>query len=840
MTDSQQSAKSVDTAQQAGKEKPVPNKQLRYERIRRGWTQKEVADKLDTIPLTISRWESGTVKPGPHARQKLMEIFEKSARELGFVYEADMTSREPSLTSLTAASTDQSDSPYWNIPYRRNLFFTGREDILAHMHDVLSPDQPVALVQPQAISGLGGIGKTQTAIEYAYRYRDSYATVLWARAESADTLTTDFLTIASLLRLPERNDQDQSKVVEAVLRWLDTHERWLLILDNADNVEMVSDFMPSANKGHILLTTRAQSTGTIAERIEIEEMSVEEGTLFLLRRIKRLHGNAPLESVPSLYRSQAQAIVSALTGLPLALDQAGAYIEETGCSLSDYLKFYKTRSKRLLKTRGKDAAGHPEPVATTWSLSFEKIERANPAAAELLRLCAFLSPDAIPERMVREGASELGDILRPIAEDDFDLNEAIRELRKYSLIKRDEEEGVLNLHRLVQAVIRDGMNEEAQKTWVERTVRMVNTAFPDVEYETWPICQRYLAHAQVCAALIEQWHMKSQEAIALLKKIDKYLYDRAQYAESEHYIQSVLALQEELLGPVHPQIALLLNELVDVKDAQGKYDDILTLLQRALAIQEATLPADHRDISSTLNNFGALLMRQGKSEQAVPYFQRAVAISEQALGEHSHTAGRLTNLATIYRILHQYEQAEPLMQRALTMNEKLLGSEHPTVAQALNNLGGIYNEQRKYEQAEPLFQRALYIHEKTLGAEHPLVAFHLNNISFVQLARGNKEEAETLMLRALALFEHAFGTEHPDTARTLKNLGKIYMAQERYEEAEKLYAQSLAIRERVLGAEHPLVALTLEDYAKLLHTMGKEHEAVALEARAQAIRGKTA
>jgi hypothetical protein len=161
-----------------------------------------------------------------------------------------------------------------------------------------------------------------------------------------------------------------------------------------------------------------------------------------------------------MLRNHAQAIVEVVGGLPLALDQAGAYIEETGCSLSDYLKFYQSRRNRLLRMRGENTTGHPEPVATTWSLAFEKVERANPVAADLLRLCAFLHPDEIPEVLIGQGTSELGPVLQSVVEDAFELNEAIGELRKYSLVKRDPEKKILNIHRLVQAVVKDGMKEE--------------------------------------------------------------------------------------------------------------------------------------------------------------------------------------------------------------------------------------------------------------------------------------------------------------------------------------------------------------------------------------------
>jgi hypothetical protein len=245
---------------------------------------------------------------------------------------------------------------------------------------------------------------------------------------------------------------------------------------------MARPFIPSSGHGQVLLTTRAFSTGTIAERIELDTMTVEEGVLFLLRRIKRIRGNEPLESVPESVRSQAQIIVEVLDALPLALDQAGAYMEETRSSLSNYLKLYRTRRHRLLRMRGQDAVGHPEPVATTWSLSVEKIKQADAAAAELLCLLALLHPDNIPESMIVEGAAALGQVLETVVSDELDFNEALGELHKYSLIKRDPEEKILAIHRLVQAMIWDGMGEQERELWIERTVAALDAVFPEVAH----------------------------------------------------------------------------------------------------------------------------------------------------------------------------------------------------------------------------------------------------------------------------------------------------------------------------------------------------------------------
>ena len=186
-----------------------------------------------------------------------------------------------------------------------------------------------------------------------------------------------------------------------------------------------------------------------------------------------------LDKASEAERNKAEEISQEMDGLPLALDQAGAYIEETACGLADYLDLYQKRGAALRKRRGGLIADHPESVATTWSLSIEKIELANPAAAELLRLCAFLAPDAIPEEIITESAPDLGPVLQPVAADPFELNAAIEELHKFSLVKRDPDAKTLTIHRLVQVVIKDEHGPATHnRQWAGWVVRAVNDTFP--------------------------------------------------------------------------------------------------------------------------------------------------------------------------------------------------------------------------------------------------------------------------------------------------------------------------------------------------------------------------
>jgi transcriptional regulator with XRE-family HTH domain len=316
---------------------------LKQEREQRGWTQSELAERIGTTQVNVSRWEKSITVPGPYYRQKLAEIFAKSIKELGFISQNDEELDEKIPVLSDTLSTPS--SPIWNVPQRRNPFFTGREKILTHLYSVFRSSNVTPAIQIQAISGLGGIGKTQIASEYAYRYRDHYQALLWIDASSRDALNTEFMLLAGLLNLPEQQETDQDIVIRAVKRWLSAHSNWLLILDNVDDPEMIMSFLPMNVMGDVLITTRLQALGTVAQSIEVEKMELDECVLFLLHRSKLLALDAPLDQATKDHYAQATEIVTVLDGLSLALDQAGAYIEETRCGLAGYLDLYSKRRK---------------------------------------------------------------------------------------------------------------------------------------------------------------------------------------------------------------------------------------------------------------------------------------------------------------------------------------------------------------------------------------------------------------------------------------------------------------------------------------------------------------
>ena len=755
------------------------------------------------------------------------------------------------------AGEEGGGEPLWTVPYGRNPYFTGRDQVLMTLYQQLHEGQTAAISQTQAISGLGGIGKTQTAVEYAYRYRDDYRYVFWVGADTELDLTSGYVSIAQRLNLPLKDAENQDETVQAVRVWLGREEGWLLIFDNADQPERVQPFLPREIKGHILVTSRAQDFQDlgIVQAVEMATLNPEEAVAFLLNRTGRRplvgahprvrpmqgiepntdlsHGpnptvtglgqsrgiaptdrQNPVGAHPSVRPTQGTepitdlpieqnptvtglgqsrgiapteyaattALAAELGYLPLALEQAAAYLVTNRVPFADYLTSYrKQRLKRLEKAKPK-LGQYPDSVATTWALNLKEVQKVAPAAAALLNYCAFLHADAIPFNLFTHGAAELGEplatALAAAAADPLDLYDLLNPLGSYSLIRVEPESQSLSLHRLVQEVIRAELGDDGCKDWVEPLFKAIAQLTPekgkDIEYQDWSILAPLVNHVQELANHCQQRDIASTEAADVFHVMGDYLLERGEYALADPLLRKALDLRRNLLGDEHEDTAASLDRAARTHELQGRYGEAEPLYQDALAMRKRLLGDEHPSVAQSLNNLAVLYYNQGRYGEAEPLYQDALAMHKRLLGdEHPSVATSLNNLAMLYYNQGRYGEAEPLYQDALAMRKRLLGDEHPDVATSLNNLANLYRVQELYDKAEPLLEQTLGLLRKGLGEDHPNIGRATDSLGMTIAAQGRTEEARSLYQQALAILEPKLGAEHPWTVRCQENLAKL-------------------------------------------------------------------
>jgi len=672
--------------------------------VRMGFTQQDLANQIGMHRNTIVKWMNRT--SGPTSRGQVLKVAD----------ELSLSKQErKALIQSAGFSLEQWPTEIWTVPQQRDMFFTGREMMLQALRESLKPGCTMALTQ--AISGLGGIGKTHTAVEYAYRFHQDYEAVLWLQADSWEVLVSQCIQLADVLALPAQKESDQ--MVEAVQRWLRKHHHWLLILDNVENPqEILPTFVPAGHQGCVLVTTRVHNVEPLAQTQVLSTMSEAEGVLFLLRRTTKIAAKAGLEKTSPEQYEEAKQLWHLLDGLPLALDQAGAYILETHCSFSAYQEQYNHQRAAFLLRRGKRFIGHEASVATTFSLSFKRIQILNVMAADILRICSVLYSENIPEEIFYEGAAMLELSLR----ENGSLDEALGVLQDYSLVQRNTEEKTLSIHRLVQAALIDHLDSSKQQIWVARVICALHHIFPDpVEYAAWPLCERSVLHVQECARYLRHWHVTIPEAALVLNRAGLYLYDRARRdQEAEQLLLQALAIAEKALGSKDRSIAEICNNLGILYRFREQYEQATAFFHRSLTLLEQIPDSPREDIAGLLSNVAVLYRHQGRYEEGEAFLLRAFSIYEQVLPpEDPEIATTLNALALLYFLQEKYDQAEPLYQQALSIREQALGREHLETAVSLSNVAKLYHMQRKYEQAKPLYQEALQIFEKQLGPEHP-------------------------------------------------------------------------------------------------------------------------
>ncbi|KAF7118673.1 hypothetical protein CNMCM5793_008211 [Aspergillus hiratsukae] len=629
------------------------------------------------------------------------------------------------------------------VPFGRNRDFVGREPILAQLLTTIPPSLEEDDCQRTAIEGLGGVGKTQIALEAAFRVRDQYpgCSIFWVPAVDATSFENAYREIGRQLGV-EGIDEDKADVKTLVKEVLsrESSGHWLLIVDNADDPDLLfsdmalSDCLPFSLEGSVLFTTRRHE---VAVRLDIPqrnivttgEMSVAEATDLSLKGLNSRGSN--LEDVKSL--------VVFLEKLPLAIKQASAYIAKTRMPVARYLDHCRSSDKTLIKLLTKD---------------FEDRD----VAARYLKFICFLAEKDIPISLL------------PPASDQLEADEAIGILKAYAFITNRESHDSFDMHRLVRLATQNWLDKEGKhEECVTEVIERLQQAFPPPQRDNKDTWIKYLPHLET--ALGSREGSADEAALDLLGIAGDCYSVLGQYQKSEQKALQALELQEKLLGKEHPQTLRSMNDIAVDLSLQGKHKKAEAMFRQTVELRRKVLGEDSPDTLNSMCNFGGLLTTLGKYEEAEQMLRKTLDLQVKVLDkDHPEVSYSITNLAVLLSNRGKHEEAEGLCRHALEQMGARLGEEHPQTLSCMTTLGWVLRAQEKYKEAEGVIRQTMDVREKVLGKDHPDTLTSMSDLAFVLKRQGKREYAVALMENCYRLWAQKFGPDHPRTRRSFRLL----------------------------------------------------------------------
>jgi len=727
-----------------------------------------------------------------------------------------------------------------NLPYKSlGSLFKGREDSLGQIREALGDvghagHQRFAAIRATAtavaVHGLGGIGKTRTAIEFAHRHAEDYTALLFVPADSPASLRQNFAALCGSLvfDLPEKDAREVEIQEAAVLRWLKQHPGWFLILDGVDTEDAAAAVVGLLGQlqsaGQALVTSRLTGWPGAVKTLALDVLSKDAATQFLLERTDRPQGRRKTsEDEP-----EAGTLAEELGLLALALEQAGAYIAHRRMTLAGYRTEWRVHHDKVIEWFDERLMAYPKSVAVTWQTSFDQLTGP---ARQLLRRLAWLAPEPIPEWLLDVPMPEA------IVHGNIDPLDALANLETYSLIFRSVDAPVFSVHRLVQDVTRRTQRGGSDQSSLAETLHWLNAAFEGDpgNVRSWPILNPLAEHVDTVAQTADAAGITDPTA-RLLNQLGLLRATKGLWHEAEPMYRRALAIDEQTYGVHHPNVAKHLGNLAALLQATDRFTEAEQLTRRVLAIFEQSFGPNHADVGTTLSNLAALLHTTNRLAEAEPLMHRALAIHEASYGpKHPKVASDLNNLATLLADTNRFAEAESMFGRALAIDMSTYGPDDPKVALDLNNMAQLFQNTGRLELAEEVMRRVVKIYEQSFGSTHPNVATALNNLAQLLKPTERLAEAEPLMRRALAIEEQNYGPNHSSVARSLNNLAQLFKATGRLTEAEPLLRRCITIFEQNLSQAHPKVATALNNLAQLLQTTKRLAEAELLMRRALAI-----
>ena len=680
----------------------------------------------------------------------------------------------------------------------RPPLLAGREELLAGLNAKLAGGADAG-PRTVVLCGLGGAGKTSLATEYAHRHLDEVGVAWQFPAEDATVLTAGFAELAAQLGTRGMaGTQDLVASVHAVLAA--SREDWLLVFDNAPDRAAVERYLPPAGRGRLLVTSR-NAGWPPGQVLDVPTLDSEVAAEFLVHRTGDVNEHA------------ARELADELGGLPLALEQAGAYVQASGGSLAAYLVSFRRRRPEML-ARG-EPTGYDSTVAATWSLALTELEQSAPQTVGLLHLVTFCAPEPVPLRLLLqprpelagEFADEVAAALMPLLEDELAAGDAVAALRRYSLVA-PAGDGLVSVHRLVQAVTADQMTEELRQEWRAAAAALIEAAVPvDTSLpQSWPGCALLLPH--VLAAL--------DLTSGAVGKIADYLGLSGSYPAARDLFKRIADAYNEHAGygPEHEDTLTARQDLANwtgwAGDAGGARDQYAALLPTF----ERVLGAEHPDTLATRGNLAAWTGWAGDAAGGRDQYAGLVPIVERVLGaEHPDTLTFRNNLAWRTGEAGDATGARDQHAALLPIRERVLGAEHPDTLATRDSLAHWTGWAGDAAGARDQYAALLPIRERVLGADAPSTLTDRASLARWTGEAGDAAGARDQYAALLPLSEQVLGAEHPDPLATRDSLAHWTGWAGDAAGARDQYAALLPLSEQVLGAEHPDTLATRDNLA---------------------------
>ncbi|KAK0379361.1 hypothetical protein CLIM01_03287 [Colletotrichum limetticola] len=767
------------------------------------------------------------------------------------------------------------------VPYIKNPEFVGREEILNRIAQLFGDTQTSSVTAKLrsrvALHGLGGVGKTQIALAYAYWLHEisPEVSVFWVHASNRQRFRQAFTSIAQVCGIPGY-DGKKADTLLLVKQWLESEKSgsWLLIIDNADDKETfftdsgedgvgidvpglaseggLGHFIPDCLHGSILITTRDMQTGLRMTAgtppIKVDEM-IDPEAVQLLQSLLPNH---------KFSSSEAITLASRLEHLPLALAQAASFILKNFLSINDYVQILDKSDSSLVRqlsepfaSIGRDSKT-PHALTATWLISFRQIEQRYPLAGNLLSFMSMFDRQAIPKDFLTDycyeqlrnksdsvatagagsdAGSDSGSDSGSEADSEttLEVTNALGILQAFSFISQASND-TYDMHRLVHLVTRKRLLQVSKvQSFSSEALKMMARAFPFGNFENRLVCLAYLPHALTLLSRSNPQSAKARiQTGELLYNVAGYFDYQGQYSDAEKYLTRALELQKAVFGQDHPATLETMSALASANISQDRLEEAVELLLPTLEAQKRLLRGNHRQALYTRRQLARANLKQNRREEAEKMYLETLEMCEVDGGDEWEALAALDGLSVVYFEQGRYGEVEQLQLRLLEGNRKTKGEDSEATLSTMIMLGITYTTQGRLREAEQMFSQALSRSRTLMGEDHYSTVRLMVYLGHVHAKQGRLVEAEESLLKALDIQRSTEGEEHKRAARSMGDLGVLYFDQNRLVEAEELQQRALKVLRKVSGDEHNNTLRQENNLAWTWWYQGRKEEAIQL------------